>query len=77
MGFVGKGKVPTYIIVQMVDLFLRNNSLTLNTRKKDIVLPGCLEACSLIFTVNMVLWEFMISISQKDAGYDFTKGRKM
>ena len=58
------------------DLFLRNKSPTLHNGKENIVLPGCLEACSLIFAVNMVLWEFMISVSQKDAGYIFSKGKK-
>ena len=80
MTFSEAGVVQTfkeaYISAYDQNLFLRNNLLTLNNSKGDIVLPGCLEACSLIFVVNMVFWEFMILISQKDAGYDFTKGRK-
>ena len=79
--FSEAGVVQTFKEVYMNaynrDLFLRNNSLTLNNgTTKEIVLPGCLEAHSLIFAVNMVLWEFMISVSQKDAGYNFKKGKK-
>ena len=78
--FTEAGVVQTfkdaYISAYDRDMFLRNNSLTLNTGKVEVVLPGCLEARSLIFAIIMVLWEFMISVSQHDTGYDFTKGRK-
>ena len=60
------------------DLFVRNNSLCINNAKKeDITLPGYPKARSLIFAINMVMWEYMISDSQRAAGYDFSrKSRK-
>ena len=59
------------------DLFLKNQSLTMKTPPiEEIVLPGCLEARSLIFVVNMVLWEYMIAEAEKTAGYCSKKKSK-
>ena len=59
------------------DLFLKNQSLTLKTPPlSEVVLPGCLEARSLIFAINMVLWEYMIAETEKAAGYPLRKRTK-
>ena len=59
------------------DLFLKNQSLTMKTPPlNEIVLPGCLEARSLIFAINMVLWEYMIAETEKAAGYPLRKRTK-
>ena len=59
------------------DLFLKNQSLTMKTPPiEEVVLPGCLEARSLIFVINMVLWEYMISKTEKAAEYRYKKKSK-
>ena len=48
------------------DLFCRNAFLT---RSEGLELPGCLEARSLIFAINLMTWEIMVNDSIKAAGY--------
>ena len=48
------------------DLFKKHSSLT---KSEEIVLPGCLECRSLMFSLNMITWEMMIDDAQKAAGY--------
>lgn len=51
------------------NLFLKNSSLTVKTSLNEVVLPGCLESCSLIYAINMVLWEYMIAETERLARY--------
>ena len=47
------------------DMFKVKHSLTVT---KDVTLPGCLEALSLIFVINVMTWELMVRETQKAAG---------
>ena len=67
--FTQAGIVDTFKVAYMCgydhNLFLKNASLRVKTCVNECVLPGCLESCSLIFAINMVMWEYMIAETER------------
>ena len=58
-----------YMYANDVTLYNHSESITKIGKVEDVELPGCIEARSLVFALNLIEWEEMVRDVHRAAGY--------